>query len=81
MVKFVENELQNIQREVREMWKLVYQQLDNAYNAVLNADQELADKVISREKRVNAFELKIDSDIELMIHNLWLFCNSLQLTD
>ena len=46
------------------MWKLVYQQLDNAYNAVLNADQELADKVISREKRVNAFELKIDSDIE-----------------
>ena len=64
MVKFVENELQNIQREVKEMWKLVYQQLDNAYNAVLNADQELADKVISREKRVNAFELKIDSDIE-----------------
>ena len=50
MVKFVENELQNIQREVKEMWKLVY--------------QELADKVISREKRVNAFELKIDSDIE-----------------
>lgn len=49
MVKFVENELQNIQREVKEMWKLVYQQLDNAYNAVLNADQELADKVISRE--------------------------------
>lgn len=46
MVKFVENELQNIQREVKEMWKLVYQQLDNAYNAVLNADQELADKVI-----------------------------------
>ena len=64
MVKFVENELQNIQREVKDMWKLVYQQLDNAYNAVLNADQELADKVISREKRVNAFELKIDSDIE-----------------
>lgn len=64
MVKFVENELQNIQREVKEMWKLVYQQLDNAYNAVLNADQELADKVISREKRVNAFELKIDSNIE-----------------
>ena len=50
MVKFVENELQNIQREVKEMWKLVYQQLDNAYNAVLNADQELADKVIIRRE-------------------------------
>ncbi|MEJ8763966.1 phosphate signaling complex protein PhoU [Phocaeicola sp. HCN-40430] len=64
MVKFVENELQTIKNEVNEMWTLVYQQLNNAYQAVLNADTSLADKVVAREKRVNAFELKIDSDIE-----------------
>ena len=64
MVKFVENELQSIREEVNDMWMLVYQQLDNAYQSVLNADANLADKVIAREKRVNAFELKIDSDIE-----------------
>lgn len=64
MVKFVENELQTIKNEVNEMWTLVYQQLNNAYQAVLNADTSLADKVAAREKRVNAFELKIDSDIE-----------------
>ena len=64
MVKFVENELQTIRTEINDMWTLVYQQLDNAYRSVLNADQELADKVVAREKRVNAFELKIDSDIE-----------------
>lgn len=64
MVKFVENELQTIKNEVNEMWTLVYQQLNNAYQAVLNADTLLADKVVAREKRVNAFELKIDSDVE-----------------
>ena len=64
MVKFVENELQTIRTEINDMWTLVYQQLENAYRSVLNADQSLADKVVAREKRVNAFELKIDSDIE-----------------
>lgn len=64
MVKFVENELQTIKNEINEMWTLVYQQLNNAYQAVLNADASLADKVVAREKRVNAFELKIDSDVE-----------------
>ena len=67
MVKFVENELVNIKTEVNDMWTLVYQQLDNAYKSLLNIDLDLADKVISREKRVNAFELKIDSDCEDII--------------
>lgn len=66
MVKFVENELQTIKNEVNEMWTLVYQQLSDAYQAVLNADTSLADKVAAREKRVNAFELKIDSDLSLI---------------
>ena len=49
MVKFVENELQTIKNEVNEMWTLVYQQLSDAYQAVLNADTSLADKVAARK--------------------------------
>ena len=64
MVKFVENELLAIKEEVNDMWLLVHQQLENAFNALRNNDDDLANSVASREKRVNAFELKIDSDIE-----------------
>ena len=64
MVKFVENELLTIKEEVNDMWLLVRQQLENAFNALRNNDDDLANSVASREKRVNAFELKIDSDIE-----------------
>ena len=64
MVKFVEKELHNIRKEVNDMWVLVYQQFESAYKAVMDSDYEAADKVVAREKRVNAFELKIDSDIE-----------------
>ena len=64
MVKFVENELIAIKKEIHDMWTLVYEQLDNAYKSLLGADVKLAELVAAREKRVNAFELKIDSDIE-----------------
>ena len=64
MVKFVENELIAIKNEVSDMWLLVQQQLENAFEALRNHDEELANSVASREKRVNAFDLKIDSDIE-----------------
>ena len=46
------------------MWVLVLSQLRNAKSALVNSDSDLARVVISLEKRVNAFELKIDSDCE-----------------
>ena len=49
------------------MWTLVYNQLGRAGEAVLTLDRELAQQVLVRERRVNAFELKIDSDIEDII--------------
>ena len=49
------------------MWALVHQQIYNAGEAMLTGDKELAYKVLSRERRVNAFELKIDSDCEDII--------------
>lgn len=67
MVKFIESELLLLKKEVDEMWTLVYNQLDRAGEAVLTLDKELAQQVIVREKRVNAFELKIDSDVEDVI--------------
>jgi phosphate transport system protein len=64
MVKHSEKELQELKEEVNQMWKLVLSQLEKAKQAFLNADVELAREIASREKRVDAFELKIDSDCE-----------------
>ena len=49
------------------MWTLVYNQLERAADAVLTSDRELAQQVCVCERRVNAFELKIDSDVEDII--------------
>ena len=67
MVKFIESELILLKKEIDEMWTLVYNQLDRAGEAVLTLDKELAQQVMVRERRVNAFELKIDSDVEDII--------------
>lgn len=64
MVKFIESELVLLKREIDEMWTLVYNQLDRAGEAALTFDRELAHQVLVRERRVNALELKIDSDVE-----------------
>jgi phosphate transport system protein len=67
MVQKVEAELEQLRKETLEMWTLVYNQMQQAGDAVLTLDKELAKQVILRERRVNAFELKIDSDVEDMI--------------
>ena len=55
MVKFIESELVLLKKEIDEMWTLVYNQLDRAGESVLTLDKELAQHVIVRERRVNAF--------------------------
>ena len=67
MVKFIESELVLLKKEIDEMWTLVYNQLERAGEAVLTSDRELAQQVCVCERRVNAFELKIDSDVEDII--------------
>ena len=63
-MKQTELELQALRDDINEMWKLVLSQLEKAKQAFVNNDIELAHEVISREKRVNAFDSKIDSDCE-----------------
>jgi len=63
-MKHLEKELQYLKEEVSEMWKLVLSQLEKAKQSYLNKDVELAREIVSREKRVDAFELKIESDCE-----------------
>lgn len=66
-MKVIDQEIRSLKNNVSEMWSLVRQQLFNAGEAMLSGDKELAYKVINRERRVNAFELKIDSDCEDII--------------
>src|SRR5665811_1891398 len=59
-----EIELEDLKSEVINMWQLVLLQLEKAKEAMLRFDKDLAREVILKEKRVNAFELKIDRDCE-----------------
>jgi phosphate transport system protein len=63
-MKHTEKELITLKEEVSEMWRLVLSQLEKTKQAFLNSDVELAREIASREKRVDSFELKIDSDCE-----------------
>jgi phosphate transport system protein len=67
----LENEIKDIKAEVLSMWNLVESQLKKARAAMLNFDRDLAREVVLKEKRVNAFELKLDRDCENIFA---LFC-------
>jgi phosphate transport system protein len=60
-MKHTEMELFTLKKEVGEMWHLVLSQLQKCKQAYLTGDTELSREVVSREKRVNSYELKIDS--------------------
>ena len=77
MVKFIESELVLLKKEIDEMWTLVYNQLERAGDSVLTSDRELAQQVCVCERRVNAFELKIDSDVEDIIARLGDFAEGI----
>lgn len=63
----LDNEIQQLKRQVISMWEMVLSQLQKAEEALKNMDRDLAREVILTEKRVNAFELKIDRDCEDII--------------
>src|SRR6201985_1946423 len=60
----LENEIESVKTEVISMWTLVESQMKKTRMALLNFDRDLAREVVLKEKRVNAFELKLDRDCE-----------------
>jgi phosphate transport system protein len=63
-MQHTEKELQRLKEEISRMWKLVISQLEKSRRAFLDGDLETAREIAGREKRVNAFELKIECDCE-----------------
>lgn len=63
-MKHTEKELSALKEQISQMWTLVMSQLEKSKQAFLEGDIELAREIASREKRVNAFELKMDCDCE-----------------
>jgi len=59
-----EAELQKVKSELIQMWKLVISQLLKTRKALITMDKDLAREIIHTERRVNAYELNIDSDCE-----------------
>src|SRR5580698_5192169 len=60
----LETEITAVKKELISMWILVQSQLNNAKEAMINFDKDIAREVLIKEKRVNSFELKIDRDCE-----------------
>ena len=57
-------ELQQLKTEAMKMWSLVNLQLVKGKESLLKLDKDLAREVILSERRVNAYELKLDRDCE-----------------
>lgn len=60
----LQSELKLLKSDIIEMWELVISQLDKSLVAIEKPDKELSKSVVANEKRVNAYELKIDRDCE-----------------
>ncbi len=66
-MRHLEQELVALRQDVIDMWQLVISQVANTGDAILSFDKDLAMKVSMREKKVDAYELKIDSFCENII--------------
>jgi phosphate transport system protein len=63
-MKQLEKELELIKTGLVNMWELVYSQVDNSRECLINCDKDLAREIHVKEKRVNSAELNIDQDCE-----------------
>ena len=66
-MRHLEQELKALRQDIIDMWKLVISQVSTAGDAILTFDKDLALQVSLREKKVDAYELKIDNDCENII--------------
>ena len=66
-MRHIEQELSGLRQDLIDMLRLVISQVSNAGEAILLFDKDLAAKVNMREKKVDAYELKIDGYCENII--------------
>ena len=57
-------EITQLKAETIKMWELVNIQLKKGREALINLDKDLAREIVLKERRVNAYELKLDRDCE-----------------
>ncbi|WP_242921003.1 phosphate signaling complex protein PhoU [Pontibacter liquoris] len=60
----IDTELEHLKVKLMEMWDLVEYQMQSGREALLNKDQELANKIIKLGKKVNQYDVKIDRQCE-----------------
>ena len=60
----LQEELDHLKESLTDMALLVTQQLQKSIHSLLDEDEDLANEVVYNEKRVNAYELRIDQDCE-----------------
>ena len=63
----IEKEISNLKSSLLTMFLLVEGQWEKGANAIINYDQDIAEEISSSENRINAQELKSDSDCENII--------------
>jgi phosphate transport system protein len=60
----LDTEIKTLKSSVMSMWLMVLNQLEKAEKAVTKRDKDLAKEIKVNEKRVDAYELKINMDCE-----------------
>jgi phosphate transport system protein len=60
----LQEQLDYLKIALADMASLVESQLQKSINSLLEQDEDLANEVLHNERRVNAYELKIDKDCE-----------------
>lgn len=66
-MRHLEQEITALRHDIIEMWRMTISQVYNAGEAILSFNKELAMQVSMREKKIDAYELKIDSACENII--------------
>lgn len=60
----IPNELRSLKTSIFDMWNLVISQMVKSRYALEHFDKELVSEITNNEKRVDAFELKLNMDCE-----------------
>jgi phosphate uptake regulator len=75
----LDTELKELKESIVDMWELVINQISKTHKAIADFDKDMAHEVAANEKRVDAFELKINMDCENILALFSPVANDLRL--